>query len=200
VATSDSLGIYVVAVTYASVLLTIPGSAALVMLPRMVNAHRDGTARACLERWYRRMLWVTVAAAGVLAMSSVVMIPALFGSAFAGATRIAVLLAPATVMLGLNQVLSTAFRGIGRPEIASAAEIVGVAATVAGLLLLLPRYGTYGAAGASLIAYSASHVYLARQAVIVFGTDLRSLSLPTHADREALRMAGARTRQFLDAR
>jgi O-antigen/teichoic acid export membrane protein len=188
-APAASLGLYVVAVSYAGVLLMIPVSAALVMLPEVVRQHQTGAARACLERWCRGVLWATCLGGAVIAPLGVVAVPALFGSAFQGAVPLAALLVPATVMLGMNQVLSTAFRGIGRPEIGSTSEVVGVAVTIAALAALLPRYGVYGAATASLLAYGASHLYLARKAVIVFEGDAKSLYIPTRDDLTALRHA-----------
>jgi antigen flippase len=186
-APAASLGLYVVAVSYAGVLLMIPVSAALVMLPEIVRQHQAGAARASLERWCRGVLWATVFGGAVIAPLGVVAIPALFGSAFQGAVPLAAVLVPATVLLGMNQVLSTAFRGIGRPEIGSTSEVVGVAVTIAALAALLPRYGVYGAAAASLLAYGASHLYLARKAVVVFESDAKSLYLPTRDDLTALR-------------
>ena len=188
-APAASLGLYVVAVSYAGVLLMIPVSASMVMLPEVVRQHQAGVARACLERWCRGVLWATCVGGAVIAPLGVVAVPALFGSAFQGAVPLAILLVPATVLLGMNQVLSTAFRGIGRPEIGSTSEVVGVAVTIAALAALLPRYGVYGAAIASFLAYGTSHLYLARKAVIVFESDLKSLYIPTRDDLTALRHA-----------
>ena len=186
-----ALGTYVVAVTYANVVLTLPGSAALVMLPEMVHEHRSGTAGACIERWYRRLLWTSAAAAAVVAGSAAYVLPLLFGDAFDAAVPLLLFLAPATVLLGMNQILSTAFRGIDRPEIGSAAELLGLGVTAISLLALLPAYGMYGAALASLLAYGASHLYLLRRATAVFATDFRSLCVPTRGDVTALVRAGA---------
>jgi O-antigen/teichoic acid export membrane protein len=189
-----SLGVYVVAVTYANVVLTLPGSAALVMLPQIVDEHRAGTAQACMTRWYRRMLWTSAAAAAVIAVSGRYILPLLFGQAFDAAVPLLVFLAPATVLLGMNQILGTAFRGIDRPEISSAAEVVGLAVTIVSLVALLPRYGMYGAAIASLLAYGASHGYLLLKASRVFDANVRALCIPTRADAQAiLRLLGTRT-------
>ncbi len=188
-APAASLGLYVVAVSYAGVLVMIPVSAALVMLPEIVRQHQAGAARACLERWSRAVLWATCLGGAVIAPLGIVAVPALFGSAFESAVPIAAVLVPATVLLGMNHVLSTAFRGIGRPEIGSTSEVIGVVVTIAALAALLPRYGVYGAATASLLAYGASHLYLARKAVIVFDSDVKSLYIPTRADLTALRHA-----------
>jgi len=193
-ASTVSLGLYVVAVTYANVLMVIPGSAALVMLPRMVRHQEEGTARECLEQWYRRVLCVTVAGGAVIAASAVYMVPLLFGNAFASAVPLVLVLVPATIVLGMNVVLSTAFRGVGRPDIASKAELVGLVSTGAALALLLPRYGAFGAAVASLVAYVCIHVYITAMALTLFGSNVRALCVPTHDDLTALR------RVIIDAR
>lgn len=186
---ASSLGLYVVAVTYANVLLTIPGSAAMVMLPEIVREHQAGTAGACAERWYRRALWASVVGATLLALAAVVLVPALFGSAFADAVPIAMVLVPATIILGMNQLLSTAFRGVGRPEVGSTSELIGVIVTLVGLGILLPRYGIFGAAAASLAAYTSSHLYLLRHAGSMLDGAPRSLYVLTKDDFSALRGA-----------
>jgi O-antigen/teichoic acid export membrane protein len=97
----------------------------------------------------------------------------------------------------MTEILSTAFLGIDRPDITSKGELVGLAVTVAALAALLPRYGVLGAAVASLLAYGSIHVYLAQQARVIIGTDLKSLCIPTRDDLAALRRAGGRTQQWL---
>jgi O-antigen/teichoic acid export membrane protein len=192
-----TLGVYVVAVSYANMLLTIPASAAMVMLPEMVERHAAGAARACLERWYRRLLWATVLGAIAIGLLGAIIVPFAFGSAFRDAVPLLVVLMPAALMLGMNDILSTAFLGIGRPDITSKGEVVGLVVTVAALSTLLPRYGVLGAALASLLAYGSIHVYLTRQAVVIIGTDLKSLCVPTHDDLAALRQASVRAQQWL---
>ena len=192
-----TLGLYVVAVSYANILLTIPHSAAMVMLPEIVERHAAGGARECLQRWYRRLLWATVLGAIAIGLLGVIIVPVAFGSAFQQAVPLLAVLMPAALMLGMNEILSTAFLGIDRPDITSKGELVGLAVTVAALSALLPRYGVLGAAVASLLAYGSIHVYLARQARIILGTDLKSLCIPTHDDLAALRRAGGRGQQWL---
>jgi O-antigen/teichoic acid export membrane protein len=184
-----SLGTYVVAVTYANGVLALPGSALLVMLPELIREHRLGTARACLARWYRRVLWTSAAGAAAAGVSGIYLIPLLFGEAFAPAVPLLVLLAPATVILGMNQILVTAFQGVDRPEIGSAAEVVALVVTAASLVVLLPRYGMYGAAMTSLLAYGTSHAYLLRKALSVFDAELRLLCVPTRGDVHAMMRA-----------
>jgi len=192
-----TLGLYVVAVSYANILLTIPASAAMVMMPQIVERHAAGGARECLQRWYRRMLWATVLGAIAIGLLGAIIVPVAFGSAFQEAVPLLAVLVPATLMLGMNDILSTAFHGIGRPDISSKGELVGLAVTVAALSALLPRYGVLGAALASLLAYGSVHVYLTRQAIVIIGTDLKSLCVPTHDDLAALRRVSVRAQQRL---
>jgi O-antigen/teichoic acid export membrane protein len=192
-----TLGLYVVAVSYANMLLTIPASAAMVMLPEIVDRHAAGRARECLQRWHRRMLWVTALGAVAIGLLGVVIVPFAFGSAFQDAVPLLAVLMPAALILGMNDILSTAFQGVGRPDITSKGELIGLVVTVAGLSALLPRYGVLGAALASLLAYGSIHLYLTRQAVVIIGTDLKSLCVPTHDDLAALRQVGVRAHQWL---
>jgi O-antigen/teichoic acid export membrane protein len=196
-ASAASLGLYVVAVTYANVLMVIAGSASLVMLPRIVRQHHSGTARECLEPWYRRVFWTTVAGATVMGVSALYVVPLLFGSSFVGAVPLVLLLVPATIVLGMNLVLSTAFRGVGRPDVASKAELAGLVVTCVGLAVLLPRYGVYGAAVASLVAYASIHAYMAAKVRDIFGTNFKVLYVPRHDDLTALRHVLVDARLFL---
>ena len=107
------------------------------------------------------------------------------------------LLVPATVILGMNLVLSTAFRGAGRPDLASKGEIAGLVATCGGLAVLLPLYGAYGAAVASLLAYAIIHTYLSAKARAIFGTTASCLYIPRRDDLLALRRVISDTRSLL---
>ena len=171
-ASAASLGLYIVAVTYANVLMVIAGSATLVMLPQMVRQRHDGTGREFLERWYRRIFWTTMAGAIAMGASAVYIVPLLFGPSFAGAVALVLVLVPATIVLSMNVVFSTALRGAGRPDVASTAEVAGLVVTCGALALLLPRYGVYGAATASLIAYSCIHAYMAAKVQRIFGHEI----------------------------
>jgi len=168
-----------------------------VMMPEIVERHAAGGARECLQRWHRRLLWATALGAIAIGLLGAIIIPVAFGSAFQEAVPLLAVLVPASVMLGMNDILSTAFLGIGRPDVTSKGELVGLVVTVAALSVLLPRYGVLGAALASLLAYGSIHVYLTRQAVVIIGTDLKSLCVPTHDDVAALRRAGIRAQQWV---
>ena len=97
----------------------------------------------------------------------------LFGSAFDDAVSMAQILLAASVPFAGTTLLEAAFTAHGRPGTAARAQLLGLAATVPGLIFLLPPLGGDGAALASLAAYSLSYVYLLRQAVRHLGGGYR---------------------------
>jgi O-antigen/teichoic acid export membrane protein len=153
---------------------------------------------AAAERTSRDRVW-TSGQVGALALGllGAIIVPFAFGRAFQDAVPLLVVLMPAALILGMNDILSTAFLGIDRPDIASKGELVGLVVTVAALSALLPRYGVLGAALASLLAYGSIHLYLTRQAVVILGTDLKSLCVPTRDDLAALRRVSVHAQQRL---
>ena len=180
-ATSAPLGLYVVAISYAGLVVAFPNAAAMVMLPRVVGDCAIGRGGETLTTWYRRLLWATVAAGLTLWIVARVLLPLLFGEAFRASLPLVTILIPASCILGMNQLLATGFRGHGRPGTASRAELLGLVVTVPLLLVLLPRFGVYGAAVTSLCAYSSSAVYLLMNTRSI-ASDLRSFLIPTTAD------------------
>jgi O-antigen/teichoic acid export membrane protein len=88
-----------------------------------------------------------------MAAAAPLLIPAAFGSGFAGAVVPLVILVPGTIAFVGNQVMADVLRGLDRPMTPALAEGIGVLITVALLILLVPTYGIRGAAVASVIAY-----------------------------------------------
>jgi hypothetical protein len=97
----------------------------------------------------------------------------------------------------MNIILSTAFRGIGRPDVSSKAEAVGFVATAVALAVLLPPFGVYGAALASLFAYACVHAFLLVTSLTTFNTSLAALCIPRREDLHALRRAVVDARSAL---
>lgn len=185
-AASSSLGVYVVAVSYAGLVLLCPTIANIVMLPRLLRDTASGCESSAV--WPRRILWATVGAGACLWASAGVLVPTLFGSAFAESVSLQRLLIPGACLLGMNQVLGTVFRAHGKPAIASRAEMLGVVFTVSLLAVLLPKYGIYGAAVTSLCAYAVVFGYLVYNARGIAPT-MTSLWVPQVEDLRLVRDA-----------
>jgi O-antigen/teichoic acid export membrane protein len=147
-----ALGIYAVASKYAE-LLRLPSDAVLwVAYPRF--ARGGGGAPVAAARATMRRAGLCVAAGAIpLAGLSIVVIPLLFGAAFAPAVVPACILLVGLAGEGVAAVAIAYLYGQGMPGMASTGVGVGVVVTVALDLLLIPGMGIVGAALASTAAY-----------------------------------------------
>jgi O-antigen/teichoic acid export membrane protein len=172
------LGVYAVGVSYAALLGMLSGSLSLSSYAHLVGAHEEGHGVEALTQVHRRPFWGSVLLGGALMMIGPYVVPLIFGAGYEQSARLSIVLVPAAVLIGTNQILETGFRAFGKPGLASRAEAVGLVATACLLPPMLPRWGAWGAAVASLIAYGASTMYLVHCAGRDFGVRLRDLILP----------------------
>lgn len=149
------VGIYGVAVALAELLWQWPNAVGLVLFPKSSAGSTRDAGRAL-----RRVLWlttaVTVAGALALALFGRLAIRIVFGPRFDGAFVPLLLLLPGVVLLGTGKVLSNDIAGRGHPELNSINSGLALVLTLAGNLLLVPRFGIAGAALASTLAYGAN--------------------------------------------
>jgi lipopolysaccharide/colanic/teichoic acid biosynthesis glycosyltransferase/O-antigen/teichoic acid export membrane protein len=153
------LGIYFVAHRYAELLRLPPVALSFVLQPRYSALHPE-ERRTTARHLAPRAVVLTLAGALPLALCAFV-IPLIYGDAF----RVAVL--PAQILLiglapeGLAAVSSAYLYGTGRPGLSSLAMAAGLSVTAGMDLLLIPPFGTVGAAVASSAAYLATTLLLA---------------------------------------
>ncbi|MER7005360.1 oligosaccharide flippase family protein [Dactylosporangium sp. NPDC000555] len=147
-----TLGVYAVASKYAE-LLRLPGQAVnYVLYPAF--AARDGRdARARTRALLAPAAGLTALAAIPLALAAGTLLPLLYGPGFGGAVVPVWILLGGLIGEGVAGVVTAYLYGVGRPGLTSLAVGIGVAVTVAGDLLLIPRHGVVGAAVASSVAY-----------------------------------------------
>ena len=154
------LGVYAIASKFAE-LVRVPGMAlTYVLYPRFA---RDGATIATgdARRLMGRATLLTAAISLALLGFAGLVIPAVYGSDFQAAVVPAQIILVGLALDGLGGVITGFLYGIGRPGLNSLAMGVGLAVTVALDLVLIPRYGATGAAGASAIAYLMSTLALA---------------------------------------
>ncbi len=156
---SRELGLYAVAVSYATTPLFLSGSLANVLFPNIVETNR---AHAIAK--IRRMLKLSLALSGtsvmLLGLASPIVIPLVFGTDFRPAVYPALVLLGGTVLLGCNYILGNGLRGLGFPMTPSIAEAIALGVTVVGLAFSLPLYGIMGAAWVSVCSYAAAVITL----------------------------------------
>jgi O-antigen/teichoic acid export membrane protein len=149
------LGVYAIASKYAE-LLRLPGLAVNYVLYPAFAGTRAAVARARTRALLAPVLAVNAQAAVPLAAAAGPLLPLVYGDAFRAAVHPAWILLAGLVGDGVTGLLGAYLYGVRRPGLNSLAIGAGVLVTVAGDVLLIPRYGATGAAVASAVAYLAT--------------------------------------------
>ncbi|GAA2593111.1 hypothetical protein GCM10010399_24650 [Dactylosporangium fulvum] len=147
-----TLGVYAVASKYAE-LLRLPGQAVNYILYPVFAAKHERDAGTRTRALLVPAAGFTVLAAIPLALAAAALLPLIYGADFGGAVVPAWILLGGLLGEGVSGVITAYLYGIGRPELTSLAIGLGVAVTIVGDLLLIPRLGAVGAAVASSVAY-----------------------------------------------
>lgn len=148
-----SLGIYAVAVSASRILNVIPTSVSTVLFPTV--AARSPSEIVELVGLAAR---VTTVIAGVAAIVLSILGPFLlhtfYGVRFDPAVGPFRWLLVDCIIANLGRILYQAFTAGGRPEIVTGIESIGVATSAISMVILVPTYGTIGAAWSLLAASS----------------------------------------------
>jgi O-antigen/teichoic acid export membrane protein len=146
------LGLYVVGVTVARLVSVPAATLSSLALTKIANG-ASPEDRQALFALYLRVTFALVLVAMVLVIGFAgLILSVFFGTAFAEAKPIAMVLAVAMFLLGLKLVLSAGFKGLGRPLVPARGELAGLLCSVVSLASLMPLYGLFGAALAAVIA------------------------------------------------
>ncbi len=151
---SAQLGYYAVAVAVAELPRLLFEAIRTVLLPEAA-ARKDPLVVARAAR-VAVLLSSSMAAVGVVTAPLVIRLA--FGDEFAPATPLVRVLFVASVPLATTFVIGVGLTALGRPGRHSLANVVSVPVTVGGLILLVPRFGTLGAALTSFLAYTTALV------------------------------------------
>ena len=148
-----AVGLYVVAQSLSRVLSILQGAITSVLFPS-IAARADAEVIESVARTMRIAVLFNVAAAVVLAAVGPLVLQVLYGSRFAGAVHPFRILLFETIVSNAARILYQAFSGTGRPGVVSVIEGIGVSASLAAMLVVVPHFGTVGAACCVLFASS----------------------------------------------
>lgn len=181
-----AVGIYTTAVVAAEVLWYVPEAVATVLFPRTAGISEE-EARSFTPMVSRTVFPWTLALGVLLALLSYPAVILVFGGRYAAAVLPLQLLLPGVVMLSLSKVLSSDLGGRGLLLYNTLSSLVGLIATVALDLLLIPRWGINGAAVASSISYTLSTLLVLILYFRVSGNSIRDVLIPKRSDRRVYR-------------
>jgi O-antigen/teichoic acid export membrane protein len=163
VLSSTSLGLYAVAVTLSSLTSAVGASVLLVALPAVARGRSDPQRLEISRRYVSGALLISTVVTAPLVVFAPQLIELFFGSDFRSAGDVSRIVLVATVALATGRALNAALKGVNRPLDAGIAELGALGITVIALAALLPAFGLIGAGLASLLAYTASTVWMARK-------------------------------------
>lgn len=176
----ESLGLYVVAVSWSGALLRVLLQAiASVLVPRIASEKLDPARQSArLGQGARLGVITVVPALVVLALITPLVLPLLFGSPYSRAIPAALVLLVAAGFDAFSGVLRAGLRGLGFPGDVLWGEILGLVVTAVCLALLLRPLDLMGAAIASLVSYLVVMIVLAQRVTHRTPLSLGDLLLP----------------------
>jgi O-antigen/teichoic acid export membrane protein len=167
-----SLGHYVVAVAWSMSCMPILNTLAHLALPRVAQNNGDP---ATVVRHVRFTVLIAIVVSIGLAAVSPVVVPILFGPEFATSGRLALVLVPATSVLGFGAVLEELLRALHRPRSPLYAQSAGLVVTLAAAGWATHHYGVWGAAVLSAVAYVIGAAWSTFAIAHVLSVPVRSL-------------------------
>ncbi len=130
-----------------------------VLLPYLANSPAD-QHKIMVGRIARLNLFIAISAAIVIAGTSWIFIPLLFGRQFAEAIPATQILTVGIIFISQRLVFANYFKAINRIKYSIMASWGGVVITVLLDFLLIPPYGIVGASVATVTAYGVTSIFL----------------------------------------
>lgn len=150
--TSAELGLYAVALSLSSAVMTIAHSVKAVVLPRVASRSRQlGKSYLISSSKYTSVVLMAVSL--VLFGLAPYLIGLLYGEAYLPSVPLFRVLLVAGLFLGMGDLLTQGLNGLGRPIQGSMGEFVAIIINASVLLLLLAKFGVMAAAIAAVVAY-----------------------------------------------
>jgi O-antigen/teichoic acid export membrane protein len=203
--TNAVTGIYSVSVSITSAGFILSQSLATVVLPRSAALRGLETTespvlgeRAAVSA-VRHAVLVSLAAVAALAVV-LLLVPLLWGGDFKKAIHYGLILLPGVGMLGVGRVMVASFTGRGHPHYALAVGLLSFPATLVAYLLVIPDYGTTGAAIVTSLSYASAALLAAVLFFRTVHTSRREALVPTKADLRDYELYAKRLRSLLLSR
>src|SRR5215212_7520561 len=144
-------GVYSVASQFALMLMLLPGVIATLLFPRVTTEQDMSGKTTCLVSRYTTLIMFICCLAAV---PFSLLLPVIYGPAFADATKLLLILLPGVYLIGLESVLVQHFNALGLPRAIPLYWIITLIMNLVLVFALVPRYGAQGAAIASTISYA----------------------------------------------
>lgn len=176
------LGLYTAAIAWSGGLQPILTAIGTILFPRVAAAKTSEERRQTLVSGTAAGTTAALLLGLLVLVATPTVLPLIFGESFRQAVNVALVLVPASAILGLNLILEEGLRGLGAPRFILGAEIAGALTSAISLMFLLPVFGILGAGIASLAGYSATCLALVRSVCRVASVGTADLLRPRWSD------------------
>ena len=150
----EVLGLYVVAVAWASAVSPVINTIDSIIFPRVASQLIPSESIRILIQGIHMAVLIGLILIVTLLIITPYILPLIFGNNFKQAVPAAMILIVAGVITNINNVMENGHAGLGKPVIALLSESIGLIATIVALIFLLRPLGIIGAAISSLLGYS----------------------------------------------
>lgn len=156
----SAVGIFSVGITFAEAIWTITRSIAVVLYSEVINS--KSKAESILKTKHSLKLSFNLMLIFIL---GIIIIPAsvyevIFGSAFRDTKQIMLILSPGIFAIAVSDMVGYYFSGIKELKILNIKSIAGLFVTVILSIILIPKYGIYGAGISTVASYCLSALIL----------------------------------------
>jgi O-antigen/teichoic acid export membrane protein len=165
IASQAALGTYAVAVNGSEILFYLPSAVATALLPAVARSDAAAGVERTL-RVFRAVMIVTGAAVALAAATGPLLLPVVFGQAYAGSVEPFLWLLPSAFGFASSAVFSNALLASGAPALSSLGPTIALVVGVGLDLVLIPAHGATGAA----IAASGALLCGGTAAAVAYGT------------------------------
>ena len=148
---SSEAGVYSLASQMALMLMLLPSVIATLLFPRVTaEQDRTGETTGIVTRHTAFIMLVCCLVAAPLSL----LLPVVYGSAFADSSIQLMILLPGVFLIGLQSVIVQHFNAIGLPKAIPLFWVITLVVNIVLIFALVPVFGARGAAVASTISYA----------------------------------------------
>jgi len=149
----SSVGFYSVALSIVELLLFIPESTGTILFPKLMYVKSDDVAKSFLFI-FKTSIVITLFAEIVLYAGIRYILPFIYGNLYMESVKLAYILLPGIFAISTYYLFASYFQALGKPGIVTFVLAVVLILKLILCIVLIPKFGSIGAAIASTGAYS----------------------------------------------
>lgn len=153
---SSALGLYVVGQAFGTLTKLVAQSASIVAYPTIVSRGSGKVGQDTMWRFFWAVTFINGLVTALLIVLVPILIPLFFGQAFTDAIPVSQILLIGAALAASRRILVEGFRGLGKPQVSTIAEVSMYPWLLTGGGFLLWHYGLEGLAAAVTIGYFVS--------------------------------------------